>query len=61
MKKRLLEPESEYFSKSPRIGLGLLFIKEIMDLYNGKIQITDRIQGNFIEGANFQLFIQKVI
>ncbi|MHA1763114.1 MAG: ATP-binding protein [Promethearchaeota archaeon] len=38
-------------------GFGLKLVKKLMDIYNGKIIVEDRIKGKPSEGTNFILFI----
>lgn len=43
------------------IGLGLLLIKRIVDSYNGKIEVEDKIKGDYSKGSNFIILIPEVI
>lgn len=58
IKESLFKFENEDFSKSTRIGFGLLFIREIISNLKEQIQVKDKIQGNHNKGSNFQLLIQ---
>ncbi len=40
-------------------GMGLTLVKRIVERYNGKIEIADRIQGSHTQGTSFSLFIPK--
>lgn len=35
------------------MGLGLLLVKKIIDLYNGKIWVENRIKDDFSQGSKF--------
>jgi signal transduction histidine kinase len=43
------------------IGLGLLLIKRIIDSYNGKIEVEDKIKGDYSKGSNFMILIPEAI
>ena len=43
------------------MGLGLSLVKKIIDSYNGKIWVEDRIKGDHSKGSNFVLLIPEVI
>ena len=38
-------------------GMGLTLVKRIVDRYNGKIVIEDRVPGDYTKGACFMLYI----
>ncbi len=40
-------------------GIGLTLVKYIIDSYNGKIQVEDRIPGDYTKGASFKLYIPQ--
>jgi len=42
------------------MGLGLALVKKIIDNYNGKIWVEDRVKGDHSKGSNFVLLIQEV-
>ena len=37
--------------------MGLTLVKRIVDRYNGKIVIEDRVPGDYTKGACFMLYI----
>ena len=41
------------------IGLGLLLVKRIVDSYNGKIEVEDKIKGDYSKGSNFIILIPE--
>lgn len=42
------------------MGLGLLLVRGIIDIYNGKIWVEDRVKGDRSKGSNFVLLIPEV-
>ena len=42
------------------IGFGLLLIKKIIDGFNGKIWVEDKVAGDYKKGSNFIVLIPKV-
>ena len=57
-KKEIFITREEEESKF-KTGLGLSFIKKIVEYYNGKIWVEDRIKGDYTKGSNFILLIPK--
>jgi len=43
------------------IGFGLWLVKNIVDSYNGKIWVEDRVKGDHTKGSNFVLLIPEVV
>ncbi len=41
------------------MGLGLSLVKKIIESYNGKIWVEDKINGNYTKGSNFILIIPE--
>jgi PAS domain S-box-containing protein len=59
-KKRFIFSRIVHKDRSRRgMGIGLSLVKKIMDGYNGKVWIEDRIKGNYTQGSNFILLFQK--
>ncbi|MFX1567653.1 MAG: PAS domain S-box protein [Promethearchaeota archaeon] len=42
------------------LGLGLSLSKKIIEAYNGRIWVEDKVEGNYEEGSKFIIFIPKV-
>jgi len=42
-----------------RTGLGLSLIKKVVDSFNGKIWVEDRVKGDYSKGCNFVLLIPE--
>ncbi len=42
------------------MGIGLYFITKILNLYNGKIKIEDRVKGDYSKGSNFVVLLPAV-
>jgi len=43
------------------MGLGLSLVSEILDLYEGKIWVEDRVKGDHTKGSEFIFLIPKGI
>jgi len=43
------------------MGLGLSLVTKIIELYNGKIWVEDRVNGNYTQGSNFIFLIPEEI
>ena len=41
------------------LGFGLSVVKKLIKIYNGKIWIEDRIEGNYLKGSNFVILIPE--
>jgi PAS domain S-box-containing protein len=41
------------------MGIGLSLVKQIVDSYNGKIWVEDKVKGDYSKGSNFVILIQK--
>ncbi len=42
------------------MGLGLSLVRRIIETYNGKIWVEDRVEGDHLKGSNFVLLIPEV-
>ena len=42
------------------MGFGLTIVSRIIDSYNGKVWVEDRVKGDFTKGINFVLLIPRV-
>ena len=47
--------------KERGLGIGLSLVKQLIDIYNGKIWIENRIKGDYTKGSNFIVLIPKAI
>ena len=43
------------------MGLGLSLVAEILDLYEGRIWVEDRIKGDYTKGSNFTFLIPEAV
>lgn len=52
-----------YKKKSPvkGMGIGLSLVKKIVESFNGKIKVEDRVQGDYSKGSNFILLIHELV
>jgi len=57
-KKEIFITREEEESKF-RTGLGLSLIKKVIESYNGKIWVEDRVKGDYTRGSNFILLIPE--
>jgi signal transduction histidine kinase len=51
VKKKLLTDIQETEGKISRIGLGLRFVKTLVDMYHGKVWMEDRVAGDYRKGV----------
>jgi PAS domain S-box-containing protein len=51
VKKKLLTDIQETEDKKSRIGLGLRFVKTLVDTYHGKVWMEDRVAGDYRKGV----------
>lgn len=53
----IFERGNRRYQKSRGMGLGLSLVKKVIDLYQGKIWVEDRVKGDYRQGSNFVLLI----
>jgi len=53
----IFERGNRKYQKSKGMGLGLSLVKKVIDLYQGKIWVEDRVKGDYKQGSNFVLLI----
>jgi len=53
MKQNLFTSQIDNKEKSKGMGLGLMTVKKILEIYNGNIDVNDKIPGNPSEGSKF--------
>ena len=58
-KKTLFQELFERDKNKRGMGIGLSLVKKIVDKYEGRIWIEDRIKGNYKEGSNFVVLLKK--
>ncbi len=61
IKEEIFHKEYKKKEQANGIGLGLILIKQILDSYNGKVNIEDKIQGDYSKGCNFMILIPEMV
>jgi signal transduction histidine kinase len=56
-KKSIFERGKQKSQQTKGMGLGLSLVKKIIDNYQGKIWVEDRIIGDYKQGSNFIILI----
>ncbi|MBD3197598.1 MAG: GAF domain-containing protein [Candidatus Lokiarchaeota archaeon] len=57
VKSKLFQSRFKANSKTKGMGLGLLTVKKILDIYDGDIKVEDRISGEYKKGSNFIIYL----
>ena len=42
------------------LGMGLSLVKKIVAIFNGKIWVEDRVEGDYSRGSNFILLLPEI-
>ncbi|TFF98573.1 MAG: hypothetical protein EU541_06660 [Promethearchaeota archaeon] len=58
-KKTLFQKAYQKSSKSGGMGIGLSLVKTIIDSYDGKIWVENRVKGDYTQGSNFIVLLNK--
>lgn len=58
VKEEIFGNEFIYNLKTRKIGIGLVLVKKIINAYNGKIEVRDRVQGDHTQGISISLFLR---
>ncbi len=59
-KKFVFEGGNKNSKGSGGMGLGFSIVKKILDSYQGKIWVENRVKGDFTKGTNFVLLLQEI-
>ena len=54
-KKTIFQRDFNHEKRTRGMGIGLSLVKEIIESYNGKIHVEDRVNGDYSKGSNFVL------
>ena len=60
-KHTIFQKKIENGSNSKGLRIGLTLVKKIIDSYNGKIYIEDKISGDHTQGSNFIVTIPEAV
>ena len=59
VKEKVFQRANKKEKTSSGLGLGLSLVKKIIDKYNGKIWVEDKVKGEYIKGSNFIILIPE--
>lgn len=60
-KKYIFQRGTKEVSSAGGMGLGLSLVKQILDRYNAKIWVEDRIKGDYSQGSNFVVLFTETL
>jgi len=58
-KEVIFQRGKEAFNGSKGMGIGLSLVSKIIQIFNGKIWVEDRIEGDYTKGSNFIMLLPK--
>ncbi|MFX0070508.1 MAG: ATP-binding protein [Candidatus Hermodarchaeota archaeon] len=59
--KKLIFQRTKNLKSGKGMGLGLSLVKTVMDSYNGKIWVKNKVKNDYTQGSNFVLLIPELI
>jgi signal transduction histidine kinase len=59
MKEAIFEREPKHGSDGSRVSLGLWLVKNIIEEYNGRVRVEDRVSGDHTQGSNFIVYLRE--
>ncbi len=59
LKKLIFQSHDEIGSETRGLGVGLSLVKKAVELFNGRISVEDRVQGDYRKGAKFIILLPQ--